>query len=77
MNEQIGKIFTVGMADYKVVSAKPFDPEHKNMIRIAEETGKYPAYFWFAKILRNGEVSKKQGFYALMFKSGNFVRLHF
>ena len=76
MNEQIGRIVTVYGADYKITSAQPFNPELKNMIRVAEETGKYPATFWFAKILKNGDVSQKQGFCAYIFKkSGSFIKL--
>ena len=75
MNEQIGRVVSVYGADYKIVSAHPFNSSLVNMIRIAEQTGKYPATFWFAKILKNGEVSKKQGFAAFVFKSGSFTKL--
>lgn len=76
MNKQIGRIIELGSASYKIVSAHPFDASLVNMIRVAEHTGKYPATFWFAKILKDGSVSEKQGFAAYVFKeSGNYIKL--
>lgn len=75
MNEQLGRIVKTNSGDYKIVSVHPFDAELVNLIRVAKETKKYPAYFWFAKILKNGETSKKQGFAAFVFENGNYIKL--
>ena len=45
------------------------------MIKVAEDTGKYPAYFWLAKILRSGKVSEKQGFVAFISKNGTIIKI--
>ena len=58
--------------DYKLVSIKPFEDDLVNMKRVAEESGKYPAYFFFRKILKSGKESKR-GFVALMFKESKRI----
>ena len=72
MENLIGMIYSQYDGDYKLVSIKPFEDELVNMKRVAEETGKYPAYFCFRKILKSGKESK-QGFIAFMFKESNKI----
>lgn len=75
MENLIGMIHSQNDGDYELVSIKPFGDELVNLKRVAEETGKYPAYFFFSKILKSGKTSK-QGFVALMFeKSKKIVKL--
>ncbi len=42
---------------------------------VGKDTGKYPAYFWLAKILRSGKVSEKQGFVAFISKNGTIIKI--
>jgi hypothetical protein len=72
MENLIGMIHSQNDGDYKLVSVIPFGDELANMKRVAEETGKYPAYFYFRKILKSGKESK-QGFCALMFKESKKI----
>ena len=72
MENLIGMIYSQYDGDYKLVSIKPFADELVNMKRVAEETGKYPAYFCFQKILKSGKESK-QGFTAFMFKESKGI----
>lgn len=75
MENLIGMIYSQRDGDYKLVSIQPFSDELVNMKRVAKETGKYPAYFFFSKILKSGKTSK-QGFVAFMFeKSKKIVKL--
>lgn len=76
MEELIGLMHKQYDGNYRLVSVEPFGDELSNMRRIAEETGKYPAYFYFRKILKNGKESNKQGFIAFIFKeSKKIVRI--
>ena len=67
MENLICMIYSRNDGNYRLVSIKPFEGELVNMKRVAEDSGKYPAYFFFRKILKSGKESK-QGFVALMFK---------
>lgn len=74
MNEQMNRTVVIGGCDYIINSIIPFNPEHTNIIRTCEETGKYAAYFCASKVLRNGKLSEKQTKLLLIFKStGNFI----
>ena len=75
MNELVGKEVTYYSGKYKITSCTPFDSSLVNMIKVAEDTGKYPAYFWLAKILRSGKVSEKQGFVAFISKNGTIIKI--
>lgn len=75
MKMQIGKEVNYFSGTYRITNCIPFDVSLVNLIKTAESTGKFPAYFWFSKVLKNGEVSKKQGFSAFVFKNGNFVKI--
>ena len=72
MENLIGMIHSQNDGNYKLVSIKPFENELVNMKRVAEDSGKYPAYFFFRKIFKNGKESK-QGFVALMFKESKRI----
>lgn len=72
MENLIGMIYSRNDGNYKLVSIKPFEGELVNMKRVAEDSGKYPAYFFFRKILKSGKESK-QGFVALMFKESKRI----
>lgn len=75
MEKMIGNVIEYGGASYKVTSCKPFGNEYPNMAKTCENTGKFPAFFGAAKILKNGNLSEKQTICVLFFKSGNFVKL--
>lgn len=72
MENLIGMIYSRNDGNYRLVSIKPFEGELVNMKRVAEDSGKYPAYFFFRKILKSGKESK-QGFVALMFKESKRI----
>ena len=72
MENLIGMIYSRNDGNYRLVSIKPFENELVNMKRVAEDSGKYPAYFFFRKILKSGKESK-QGFVALMFKESKRI----
>lgn len=65
-------IYSRNDGNYRLVSIKPFEGELVNMKRVAEDSGKYPAYFFFRKILKSGKESK-QGFVSLMFKESKRI----
>jgi len=74
MEKLIGTVIEYGGADYKVTSCSPIVDKYPNMAKACEDTGKYPAFFGAAKILKNGTLSEKQTICVLFFKSGNFVK---
>ena len=49
MENLIGMIHSQNDGNYKLVSIKPFENELVNMKRVAEDSGKYPAYFFSEK----------------------------
>ena len=73
MDKLIGMTISQYDGNYRLVSYKPFSNNLANMKRVAEETGKYPAYFFFQKVLKSGKLSEKQGFVAFIFKGTNNV----
>jgi hypothetical protein len=72
MEELLGMKISQYDGCYELVLIKPFEEEFSAMRKVAEETGKYPAYFYFQKILKSGKKSK-QGFFALMFKNNKQI----
>ena len=75
MEGLIGKIIEYAGAKYQVTGFNSFAETYPNMAKACEDSGKYPAYFGAGKILRNGEISKKQTICVLFFKkSENFVK---
>jgi len=76
MEKLLGKIIEAKGSKYKITSFKEIEPEYPNIRNACESSGKYPAYFFCSKILKNGNVSNKQNIVCLFFKkSGNFTIL--
>lgn len=76
MEEQLNRVINYGGAAYKITSVKEIEPEFANTINICKKTGKYPAYFWASRILKNGNVSEKQGLLVMVFiESKRFIKL--
>lgn len=68
MENLIGKEIEARGSKYKITGFKKIEPEYPNIIKACENSGKYPAYFFAGKILRNGNVSEKQTIVCLFFK---------
>lgn len=76
MNNLIGKTIETRGARYQITGFKMIEAEYKNTIKVCEDTGKYPAYFFGGKILRNGKVSEKQTVVCMFFKgTEHFITL--
>ena len=76
MNKLIGKTIETRGARYQITGFKMIEAEYANTIKVCENTGKYPAYFFGSKILRSGKLSEKQTVVCLFFKgTENFVTL--
>lgn len=74
MNEQLNRVVQIGGKDYSIVRIYPIEAEHANIIKMCNATGKYPAYFAAARILKNGKLSARNIKILFIFqKSGNFV----
>ena len=68
MNNLIGKTIETKGARYQITGYKMIEAEYQNTIKACENSGKYPAYFFGSKILRNGKLSEKQSIVCLFFK---------
>lgn len=68
MENLVGKEIEARGLKYKITGFKKIGTEYPNIIKACENSGKYPAYFFAGKILRNGNVSEKQTIVCLFFK---------
>lgn len=76
MKNLIGKTIETRGARYQITGFKMIEAEYANIIKACDNSGKYPAYFFGSKILRNGKLSEKQNVVCLFFKgTEHFVTL--
>ena len=75
MEKQLNRVIELYGSKYVITGFDSFEKKYPAMAKCAEETGKYPAYFFCNKILKNGNLSENQTKALFIFKNGNYIVL--